>query len=85
MRTIQWQIKNKMIMEKKIKNKDVDFDTPQDNMEKEPSNGNGGGVSGQPYVSIDSEDDGSRNPWITFAVIAIVALTLAVVVLLLTL
>lgn len=47
--------------------------------------GNGGGVNSQPYVSIDSEDEGSRNPWITFAVIAIVALTLAVVVLSLTL
>lgn len=41
--------------------------------------GNGGGVSGQPYVSIDNEDDGSRSPWVTVAVVVIVVLTLGIV------
>ena len=47
--------------------------------------GNGGGVSGHPYVSIDNEDAGSRSPWITFTVVAAVAVLVAVVALLLVL
>lgn len=41
--------------------------------------GNGGGVSGQPYVSIDTDDDGSRRPWVTVAVVVIVVLTIGIV------
>lgn len=53
--------------------------------EEHKTEGNGGGVSRPPYVSIDTEDDGSRNSWLTFAVIAIVAMGIAAIVLVLTL
>ena len=53
--------------------------------EEHKTEGNGGGVSRPPYVSIDTEDDGSRNAWLTFAVIAIVAMGIAAIVLVLTL
>lgn len=57
--------------------KDYDFDEEPDTKHRPESNG--GGVNSQPYVSIDSEDDGSRSPWVTVAVVVIVVLTIAIV------
>lgn len=62
--------------EEENRQKDITDEVAQDHLD-----GNQGGGSNHPYVSIDDEDDGSRGPLITIIVVAVIAITVIVVVL----
>ena len=61
---------------KEEKRQDITDEVAQDKLDETV-----GGGSGQPVVTIDKEDDGSRNAWKAFAVVIIIAVAVVAVVL----